>query len=111
VLAIKEIPTTEGRNAELALWRRRPDDAERILLQAKLVFRAIDMNMRLFNWCVPAVPCPPAAPADARLSPRALAGIARSRWRFSTRRTSTRFSGTASATSQAWAVKRIMPSS
>ena len=36
VLAIKEIPTTEGRNAELALWRRRPDDAERILLQAKL---------------------------------------------------------------------------
>ena len=36
MLAIKEIPTTEGRNAELALWRRRPDDAERILLQAKL---------------------------------------------------------------------------
>lgn len=33
VLNIKEIPTDEGRNAELALWRRRPDEAEQILLQ------------------------------------------------------------------------------
>jgi len=36
VLTIKEIPTTEGRNAELALWRRRPDEAEAILLQVGL---------------------------------------------------------------------------
>ncbi|KAJ1486356.1 hypothetical protein T484DRAFT_2337278 [Baffinella frigidus] len=50
VLTIKEIPTTEGRNAELALWRRRPDEAEAILLQAKLTYRAIDMHMRLFHW-------------------------------------------------------------
>jgi intraflagellar transport protein 80 len=49
VLAIKEIPTVEGRNAELSLWRRRPDEAEHILLAAKLVYRAIDMNMRLFR--------------------------------------------------------------
>ena len=33
VLYIKEIPTVEGRNAELALWRRCPDEAEKILVQ------------------------------------------------------------------------------
>jgi intraflagellar transport protein 80 len=49
VLAIKEIPTVEGRNAELCLWRRRPDEAEHLLLGAKLIYRAIDMNMRLFR--------------------------------------------------------------
>lgn len=50
VLSIKEIPTVEGRNAELALWRRRPQEAEHILLTAKLIYRAIDMNMRLFRF-------------------------------------------------------------
>ena len=40
----------EGRNAELLLWRRRPEEAEAILLGAKLIYRAIDMNMRLFRW-------------------------------------------------------------
>jgi len=50
VLMIKDIPTVEGRNAELLLWRRRPEEAEAILLGAKLIYRAIDMNMRLFRW-------------------------------------------------------------
>ena len=50
VLQIKDIPTVEGRNAELALWRRRTDEAEGILLGAKLYYRAIDLNMRLFRW-------------------------------------------------------------
>mmetsp|Transcript_38252 Transcript_38252/g.94004 ORF Transcript_38252/g.94004 Transcript_38252/m.94004 type:complete len:765 (-) Transcript_38252:162-2456(-) len=50
VLTIKEIPTIEGRNAELALWRRRPDEAEAILLQAGLTYRCIDMHIRLFHW-------------------------------------------------------------
>ena len=50
VLAIKDIPTVEGRNAELALWRRRPDEAEAILIQAGLTYRAINLNMRLFRW-------------------------------------------------------------
>ena len=49
VLQIKDIPTVEGRNAELALWRRRADEAEGILLGAKLYYRAIDLNMRLFR--------------------------------------------------------------
>ena len=30
---VKQIPTEEGRNAELALYRRRPDEAEAILIQ------------------------------------------------------------------------------
>mmetsp|Transcript_39397 Transcript_39397/g.47784 ORF Transcript_39397/g.47784 Transcript_39397/m.47784 type:complete len:763 (-) Transcript_39397:804-3092(-) len=50
VLHIKSIPTEEGRSAELALFRRRPDEAESILLQAGLTYRAIKMNIRLFNW-------------------------------------------------------------
>jgi len=50
VLFIKEIPTPEGRNAELAMWRRRPEEAESILLQAGLIYRAIDVRIRLFHW-------------------------------------------------------------
>lgn len=50
VLKVKQIPTEEGRNAELALYRRRPDEAEAILIQAGLVYRAIKMNVKLFRW-------------------------------------------------------------
>jgi intraflagellar transport protein 80 len=32
--AIKKVPTEEGRSAELCLFRRRPEEAEAILLQA-----------------------------------------------------------------------------
>ncbi len=35
VLKVKQIPTEEGRNAELALYRRRPDEAEAILIQVR----------------------------------------------------------------------------
>jgi intraflagellar transport protein 80 len=36
----------------LALYRRAPDEAERILLQANppLIYRAIKMNIELFRW-------------------------------------------------------------
>lgn len=47
---IADIPTQEGRNAELALFQRRQEDAEQILLQAGLVYRAIKMHLRLFNF-------------------------------------------------------------
>lgn len=47
---MKQIPTEEGRNAELALYRRRPDEAESILIQAGLVYRAIKLNVKLFRW-------------------------------------------------------------
>jgi intraflagellar transport protein 80 len=50
VLHIKEIPTNEGRHAELALFRRMPYEAEAILLQSQLYYRAIKMWIRLFNW-------------------------------------------------------------
>merc|ERR1711998_513815 len=48
---IKRIPSEEGRNAELALYRRCPE-AEQILLQARppLIYRAIKMNIRLSRW-------------------------------------------------------------
>lgn len=47
---IKSIPSEEGKNAELALYMRRPQEAESILLQAGLIYRAIHMNLVLYNW-------------------------------------------------------------
>lgn len=52
MLYLRSIPSEPGRNAELALYRRCPEEAERILLQANppLLYRAIKMNIRLFRW-------------------------------------------------------------
>eukprot|EP00803_Ostreobium_quekettii_P011498 evm.model.scf_932.3 EVM.evm.TU.scf_932.3 scf_932:41511-43103(+) len=50
VLHVKDIPTEEGRSAELALYKRRPLEAEAILLQAGLIYRAIKLHIKLFNW-------------------------------------------------------------
>lgn len=52
IQAIKDIPSEEGKLAEMALLRRQPEEAERILLQASppLVYRAIKTNIRLFRW-------------------------------------------------------------
>jgi intraflagellar transport protein 80 len=49
---IKDIPSEEGRQAEIAMYRRQPDEAERILLQASppLIYRAIKLNLRIFRW-------------------------------------------------------------
>lgn len=49
---VKLIPSEEGRQAEMALFRRQPDEAERILLQATppLIYRAIKMNINAFRW-------------------------------------------------------------
>ena len=47
---IREIPSTEGRNALMALFRRAPAEAESILLSAGLVWRCIKMWIDLFNW-------------------------------------------------------------
>ena len=49
---MKSIPSEEGRLAEMALYRRHPEEAERILLQANppLTYRAIMANIRLFRW-------------------------------------------------------------
>ncbi len=44
---VLRVPSEEGRNAELALYRKCPDEAEAILLQASppLVYRAIKLNV------------------------------------------------------------------
>ena len=49
---IKSIPSEEGRLAEMALFRRQPEEAERILLQSSppLVHRAIKLNLSLYKW-------------------------------------------------------------
>lgn len=50
ILYIKDIPLKEARAAEMALFCGNSQDAEGILLQANLVFRAIMMNITLYNW-------------------------------------------------------------
>ena len=47
---IKEIPTPEGRNAAMALFCGQTKDAEAILLQSGLVYRAIQMHLDSYNW-------------------------------------------------------------
>lgn len=49
---IKTIPSPEGRQAEIALFRRQIDEAERIFLNATppLVYRAVKMNIRFYRW-------------------------------------------------------------
>ncbi|XP_062521440.1 intraflagellar transport protein 80 homolog [Corticium candelabrum] len=47
---IKEVPSPEGRTASLALFCHQPGEAENTLLQAGLVYRAIELNINLFNW-------------------------------------------------------------
>jgi intraflagellar transport protein 80 len=44
------IPSEAGRNAELALFSKRFLEAEQVLLQAKLYYRAIKMNIKLYKW-------------------------------------------------------------
>jgi hypothetical protein len=48
--AIRALPREEARAAALAALRRRPEEAESILVQAGLVYRAIKMHVRSKNW-------------------------------------------------------------
>ena len=47
---IRDLPTAERRNAELALFCHQPQQAEAVYLQAGMVYRAIELNIQLFNW-------------------------------------------------------------
>ena len=47
---IKELKSEQSRNAALALYCKRLEEAEQILLQSKLFYRAIKMNIKLFKW-------------------------------------------------------------
>lgn len=52
ILHVKEQRLPEVRAAELALYRKQPDEAEAILLQAQppLLYRAIKLNIKLARW-------------------------------------------------------------
>lgn len=50
ILYVKSITSADAREAELALYQRRPAEAESILLQADLIYRAIKLNIRLYRW-------------------------------------------------------------
>jgi intraflagellar transport protein 80 len=47
---IMSLPSEASRNAEIALYLNRPQDAESILLRANLVYRAIMLHVCQFNW-------------------------------------------------------------
>ena len=47
---LRATPNVARRAADWAAFKREPEEAERILLGAGLVFRAIELNLRLFDW-------------------------------------------------------------
>ena len=53
---INDLPSKEVRTAEMILFSGQQQDAEGLLIQAGLVFRAIMLNLDLFNWDRYAVP-------------------------------------------------------
>lgn len=50
VAHIKGLPDDVLRQAEMALFCKRPDEALNILLQNKRMYRAIKLNIRLHRW-------------------------------------------------------------
>jgi len=47
---VKELPSEPSRNAALAVYQKRIPEAEQILLQARLYYRAIKLNIKLYKW-------------------------------------------------------------
>lgn len=47
---IKELPSDISRNAGLALYFHKQTEAEQMFVQAKLFYRAIKMNIKLFRY-------------------------------------------------------------
>jgi len=47
---IKELPSEPSRNAALALYCKKTTEAEQILVTAKLYYRAIKLNIKLYKW-------------------------------------------------------------
>ncbi|NXU40962.1 IFT80 protein, partial [Drymodes brunneopygia] len=48
--SIKELPSRESRMAHMLLFSGNTQEAETLLLQAGLVFQAIQVNINLYNW-------------------------------------------------------------
>jgi len=49
-MKIKDLPSEVSRNAALALFFHKTQEAEQIYLQNKLYYRAIKMNIKLYHW-------------------------------------------------------------
>lgn len=47
---IQNLKSAELRNAELALFYRQTHEAENLLIQSGMIFKAIEMHMQLFQW-------------------------------------------------------------
>lgn len=47
---IKDLPSEPSRNAALALYCKKYEEAQQILLGARLFYRAIKMNIKLYKW-------------------------------------------------------------
>jgi len=47
---VKELPSEASKNAALALYFHKPNEAEQLLIGAKLYYRAIKLNIKLFRW-------------------------------------------------------------
>lgn len=47
---VKELPSEPARNAALAVYMKKIPEAEQILLGAKLYYRAIKLNIKLYKW-------------------------------------------------------------
>lgn len=47
---IKDLPSEPSRNAALSVYCKKNTEAEQILLNAKLFYRAIKLNIKLYKW-------------------------------------------------------------
>ena len=47
---IKELPREPARNAALSLYCKKVNEAESILMGARLYYRAIKMNIKMYKW-------------------------------------------------------------
>ena len=47
---VKELPSEPSRNAALAVYQKKIPEAEQILLAARLYYRAIKLNIKLYKW-------------------------------------------------------------
>ena len=47
---VKELPSEPARNAALAVYMKKIPEAEQILLSARLFYRAIKLNIKLYKW-------------------------------------------------------------
>eukprot|EP00351_Strombidinopsis_sp_SopsisLIS2011_P002074 CAMPEP_0116879624 /NCGR_PEP_ID=MMETSP0463-20121206/11438_1 /TAXON_ID=181622 /ORGANISM="Strombidinopsis sp, Strain SopsisLIS2011" /LENGTH=234 /DNA_ID=CAMNT_0004529159 /DNA_START=1451 /DNA_END=2155 /DNA_ORIENTATION=+ len=47
---VKELPSEPSRNAALAVYCKKVNEAENILMQARLYYRAIKLNIKLYRW-------------------------------------------------------------